>query len=102
MPIMSNARKRSRGNVGQVRTLVVLSRHGLDEHSRQGPSGSALTGWDFIQEKILSHDEDMIADFADDIDTLLVFVSAKFLSLLPISYDSPCRLASSRRYSRLS
>ena len=35
-----------------------------------------LRGWDFIQESILRHDEDMIADFADDIDTLLVFVSA--------------------------
>ena len=37
--------------------------------------GSTLKGWEFIQETILSHDEDMIADFADDIDTLLVFVS---------------------------
>ena len=37
--------------------------------------GIPLKGWDFIQERILSHDEDMIADFADDIDTLLVFVS---------------------------
>ena len=35
---------------------------------------TALDGWDFIQEKILSHDEDMIADYADDIDTLIVFV----------------------------
>ena len=34
---------------------------------------------------MLSHDEDMIADFADDIDTLLVFVSVKFLSNWPIS-----------------
>ena len=34
-----------------------------------------LAGWDVIQEKVLSHDEDMIADHADDIDTLLVFVS---------------------------
>ena len=33
-----------------------------------------------MQDTILSHDEDMIADFADDIDTLLVFVSAQFLS----------------------
>ena len=72
---MSNSRKRSRGNVEQVRTLVVVSRYGLNEHSRQGPGGSALTGWDFIQEKMLSHDEDMISDYADDIDTLLVFVS---------------------------
>ena len=38
--------------------------------------GSApLKDWDLIQERILSYDEDMIADFADDIDTLLVFVS---------------------------
>ena len=35
---------------------------------------TALKRWGFIQEKILSHDEDMIADYADDIDTLLVFV----------------------------
>ena len=72
---MSNARKRSRGNIEQVRILVVLPRYELNGHSRQGPGGTALTGWDFIQEKILSHDEDMIADFMDDIDTLLVFVS---------------------------
>ena len=38
-----------------------------------------LKGWDFIQERILSHDEDMIGDFSDDIDTLLVFVSAYHL-----------------------
>ena len=37
--------------------------------------GVPLKDWDFIQERILSYDEDMIADFADDIDTLLVFVS---------------------------
>ena len=36
---------------------------------------STLEGWEFVQETMLSHDEDMIADFADDIDTLLVFVS---------------------------
>ena len=47
--------------------------------------GAPLKDWDFVQERILSHDEDMIADFADDIDTLLVFVSAKFLSIWPIS-----------------
>ena len=40
---------------------------------------TALKGWDFIQEKILSHDEDMIADYADDIDTLLVFVRVAFI-----------------------
>ena len=34
-----------------------------------------LTGWEFVQETMLRHDEDMIVDFADDIDTLLVFVS---------------------------
>ena len=49
------------------------------------PDGTQLEGWNFIQEKVLSHDEDMIADHSDDIDTLLVFVSAKFLSIWPIS-----------------
>ena len=39
------------------------------------PDGTQLEGWNFIQEKVLSHDEDMIADHSDDIDTLLVFVS---------------------------
>ena len=34
-----------------------------------------LKGWDAIQEYMLSHDEDMIRDLVDDIDTLLVFVS---------------------------
>ena len=38
-------------------------------------AGSTLKDWEFVQETILSHDEDMIADFTDDIDTLLVFVS---------------------------
>ena len=41
--------------------------------------GVSLKDWDFIQERILSYDEDMIADFADDIDTLLVFVSTIIL-----------------------
>ena len=26
------------------------------------PDGTQLEGWNFIQEKVLSHDEDMIAD----------------------------------------
>ena len=38
-------------------------------------AGLTLKDWEFIQETMLSHDEDMIADFMDDIDTLLVFVS---------------------------
>ena len=41
------------------------------------PDGTQLEGWNFIQEKALSHDEDMIADHSDDIDTLLVFVSSE-------------------------
>ena len=41
------------------------------------PDGTQLEGWNFIQEKVLSHDEDMIADHSDDIDTLLVFVSSE-------------------------
>ena len=35
---------------------------------------AGLQGWEAIQEYMLSHDEDMIGDFTDDIDTLLVFV----------------------------
>ena len=42
---------------------------------------AGLQGWDLIQDTILSHDEDVISDFADDIDALLVFVSAKLLCL---------------------
>ena len=49
-------------------------------YSRQGTDRTSLTGWDFVQEKMLSHDEDMIAYFADDIDTLLVFVRVDKLS----------------------
>ena len=41
------------------------------------PDGTQLEGWNFIQEKVLSHDEDMIVDHSDDIDTLLVFVSSE-------------------------
>ena len=52
----------------------------MNAHLVQGPDGTPLKGWDFIQEKILSHYEDMIADYADDIDTLLVFVSRDMLS----------------------
>ena len=55
---------------------VVASLHTTDSHMLDlQPDGSRLQGWNFIQEKMLSHDEDMIADYADDIDTLLVFVS---------------------------
>ena len=38
--------------------------------------GAPLKDWEFVQDRILNYDEDMIADFSDDIDTLLVFVSA--------------------------
>ena len=42
----------------------------------------AAKGWDVIQDKILTHDEVMIGDFADDIDTLLVFVSVATNSVI--------------------
>ena len=48
---------------------------------------SEATGWDAIQESMLNHDGDKLGDFADDIDTLLVFVrdfSVKFCSHLPM------------------
>ena len=87
MPIMASSRKRSRGNVEQVRTFHALGRYWLITHLRQGPGGNALTGWEFIQEKILSHDEDMIADHADDIDTLLVFVSVTSIDEVKLPCD---------------
>ena len=49
--------------------------HILNEIAYWLQGGEPLKAWDFVQERILSHDEDMISDFADDIDTLLVFVS---------------------------
>ena len=48
--------------------VELLSANGQSKESR-------LEGWDFIQDRMLSHDENMISDYADDIDTLLVFVS---------------------------
>ena len=33
-----------------------------------------LKGWDFIQDKMLRHDVNMIEDYSDDINTLLTFV----------------------------
>ena len=50
-----------------------------------GQNGTPLKGWAFIQDKVLSHDEDMISDYADDIDTLLVFVSSQRLTAPPRS-----------------
>ena len=44
--------------------------------------GTSLKSWDFIEERILNHDEDMIANLTDDIDTLLVFVSTLVVSLV--------------------
>ena len=37
-------------------------------------SDTSAKGWNVVQDKILSHDEDMIKYYVDDIDTLLVFV----------------------------
>ena len=46
------------------------------ECSPSPPQGdSSAKGWDVIQAKMLTHDEDMIRYFTDDIDNLLVFVS---------------------------
>ena len=79
---MGPVARRSRPAVGQVRILCSRSAHRytIAHHSYTTPQGGApLKGWDFIQERLLSHDENMIADFSDDIDTLLVFVSVSRL-----------------------
>jgi hypothetical protein len=50
---------------------------------------SALFGWSGIQHHLLQHDVGMIKDYADDVDTFLVFASKKnrrhFDGLPPIS-----------------
>ena len=75
MPIFGCG-KRNRTTAEQVHTFLTVD---SKNHSFREQNG--LQGWDLVQDTILSHDEDMIADFADDIDTLLVCVSARFLSL---------------------
>ena len=49
---------------------------------------SSAKGWDVIQEKVRNHDEDMIGDFADDVDTLLVFVSIVALNVHLADFDT--------------
>ena len=66
-------RRRGRVSIEQVRVHACIKTARFTD--RAGQNGARLEGWDFIQEKILCHDEDMISDLADDIDTLLVFVS---------------------------
>ena len=83
-----NGTQRCRRLAGPVREVggpphrCVLIIHGLAAQCVDmdlQPDGTQLEGWNFIQEKVLSHDEDMIADHSDDIDTLLVFVSSELL-----------------------
>ena len=62
---------------------------------------SEATGWDAIQESMLNHDGDKFGDFADDIDTLLVFVRDFPLNSVPIrlwSCNDISRRASSPRF----
>ena len=54
---------------------VALTHEGYSLTKRSFQSKTSLKGWECMQETLLSHDEDMISDFVDDIDTLLVFVS---------------------------
>ena len=42
----------------------------VEDHTKSAD----LTGWDAIQESMLKHDERMINDFIDEINTLLVIV----------------------------
>ena len=39
------------------------------------PSQTQKHGWSAVSENIKIHDEGMVKDYADDVDTLLVFVS---------------------------
>lgn len=49
----------------------------------QGPGGShpALYGWAGIEQHLLTYDADRIQGYAEDIDTLLVFVSRKLFGV---------------------
>ena len=71
MPIFGRG-KRNRTTAEQVLTFLTVD---SENHSFREQNG--LQGWDLVQDTILSHDEDMIADHSDDIDTLLVFVSSE-------------------------
>lgn len=46
----------------------------------QHSSGATLSGWTGIEHHMAKHDTGMVKDYADDIDTLLVFVSILNLS----------------------
>ena len=73
--MMAPIARRARQTIGSVGVLSSFE-EAVSYHGCTAVQGEVqLKGWDFIQERILSHDEDMIGDFADDIDTLLVFVS---------------------------
>ncbi|KAJ3551612.1 hypothetical protein NM688_g4602 [Phlebia brevispora] len=48
-------------------------RRSRDGEAKHGNKMSAPTGWAAVEESTLSYDDEMISDFADDIDTLLVF-----------------------------
>lgn len=41
--------------------------------------GYALSGWSGIEDHLMKHDTGRVKDYLDDIDTLLVFVSATFV-----------------------
>lgn len=38
-------------------------------------ASSQPSGWPAVEEYVQEHDESMVRDYADDVDTLLVFVS---------------------------
>ena len=44
------------------------------------------SGWNEIEEHLKKYDESVIRDLADDIDTLLVFVSALVLVFIRLVY----------------
>ena len=41
----------------------------------QNPTSTPLSGWEGIENHVMKHDTAEMKDYADDIDTLLVFVS---------------------------
>lgn len=47
----------------------------LTDHTQPLPPKHSLNGWSAIENYVQKHDSGMVKDYADDIDTLLVFVS---------------------------
>ena len=58
--------------------MRIFGRSAADDRWSPKPTVFELTGWEAVQQNMRLHDEDMIKDFSEDIDTLLSFVRAAY------------------------